>query len=68
MRDGIPYPFPNFNGATGATVEVGEWISNFILHFTRYEITHEIWLKLNHVSKRGPSDVFIKKDMITGLG
>ena len=30
MWDKITYPFPNFNGAT---VEVWEWISNFILHF-----------------------------------
>ena len=29
--DKITYPFLNFNGAT---VEVKEWISNFILHFT----------------------------------
>ena len=29
--DEITYPFLNFNGAT---VEVKEWISNFILHFT----------------------------------
>ena len=28
--DGIIYPFPNFNGGT---VEVWEWISNFIPHF-----------------------------------
>ena len=31
MLDEITYPFPNFNGAT---VEVWEWISNFITHFT----------------------------------
>ena len=30
VRDEIPYPFPNFNGAT---VEVWESICNFILHF-----------------------------------
>ena len=29
--DEITYPFPNFNGFT---VEVWEWISNFILYFT----------------------------------
>ena len=28
--DKITYPFPNFNGAT---VEVWEWINNFIPHF-----------------------------------
>ena len=31
MCDEITYPFPNFNGGT---VEVWEWISNLILHFT----------------------------------
>ena len=29
MWDETAYPFPNFNGVT---VEVWEWISNFILH------------------------------------
>ena len=33
VGDEITYPFPNFNGAT---VEVLEWISNFITHFTGY--------------------------------
>ena len=33
-------PFPNFNGAT---VEVWEWISNFIPHFTRHLITYPCW-------------------------
>ena len=31
MWDEITYPFPNFNGAA---VEVWEYLSNFILHFT----------------------------------
>ena len=35
--DEITYPVPNFNGAT---VEVWEWISNFISHFTRHVITY----------------------------
>ena len=35
--DEITYPFPNFNGAA---VEVWEWLSNFIPHFTRYVITY----------------------------
>ena len=34
------YPFPNFNGAT---VEVWEWISNFIPHFTTHVITNPCW-------------------------
>ena len=36
----IIYPFPNFKGAT---VEVGEWISNFIPHFTMDVITYPCW-------------------------
>ena len=36
MWDKITYPFPNFNGAT---VEVWEWISNFISHFVMDVIT-----------------------------
>ena len=30
MPEGITYPFPNLNGCT---VQVWEWISNFIPHF-----------------------------------
>ena len=37
MWDQITYPFPNFNGCT---VEVWEWISNFIPHFIRDVITY----------------------------
>ena len=36
----ITYPFPNFNGYT---VEVWEWLSNFIPHFTGYVITYPYW-------------------------
>ena len=35
--DEIPYPFPNFNGAT---VENWEWINNFIPYFTGHMITY----------------------------
>ena len=38
--DGIIYPFRNFNGCT---VEVWEWISNFIPHFTRYVNIYPFW-------------------------
>ena len=31
--DEIAYPFPNFNGVT---IEVSEWVSNFIPHFTEH--------------------------------
>ena len=37
MYDEIMYPFLNFNGCT---VEVLEWISNFILHFTAHVISY----------------------------
>ena len=36
----IIYPFPNFNGTT---VEVWEWISNFIPHFIMDVITYPCW-------------------------
>ena len=36
----ITYLFPNFNGVT---VEVCEWISNFIAHFTKHVITYPCW-------------------------
>ena len=35
--DEITYPFPNFNGTT---VEVWEWITNFIPHFTEHVIIY----------------------------
>ena len=40
MWDEITYSFPKFNGAT---VEVWEWISNFIPHFTGRMITYSCW-------------------------
>ena len=50
MWDEIIDPFPNFNGTT---VEVWEWIRNFIPHFTGYVISYQCWdLKVTHVSKR----------------
>ena len=36
VRDEIIYSLPNINGCT---VEVCEWISNFILHFTAFIVT-----------------------------
>ena len=38
--DEITNPFPNFNSAT---VEVWEWISNLISHFTGHVITYPCW-------------------------
>ena len=37
MWDEIIHPSPNFNGAT---VEVWEWMSNFIPHFTWHVVTY----------------------------
>ena len=51
LWDEFIHPFPHF------TVEFGEWISNFTLHFT-YRFTYHLSMtrfKLNHVSKRCPS-------------
>ena len=36
----INYPFLNFNGDT---IEVWEWINNFIPHFARHVITYPCW-------------------------
>ena len=38
--DEITYPFPNFNGGT---VEVWEWLSNFIRHFIIDVIIYPRW-------------------------
>ena len=54
--DEIPYPFANFNGCT---VEVWEWISNFIPHFVMNVITM-LGLKLIHISKMRPRCPFYK--------
>ena len=52
MWDEITYPFLNFNGAT---VEVYEWISNFIPQFKYvYNYLSMLGLNLKNVSKRGP--------------
>ena len=42
--DEITYPFPNFNGFT---VEVWEWVSNFIQHFIMDVITYPYRIKFN---------------------
>ena len=39
--DQITYSLPNFNGCS---VDVWEWISNFIPHLTGYVITYPCWL------------------------
>ena len=40
MWNEITYPFPNSNSVT---VEVWEWISNFIPHFIGHSITYACW-------------------------
>ena len=42
----ITYPFPNFNGCT---IEVWEWISNFIPQFTMGVILIHAEIKVIHV-------------------
>ena len=49
--DEITYLFPNFNDST---VEVWEWISNFIPHYIMDVIAYP-WWDLKHVDKRGPA-------------
>ena len=49
MWDEITHTFPNFNGCA---IDVWEWISNFIPHFTVHVITYPC-CELIHVSKRG---------------
>ena len=46
MRDEIIYPFLNCNNVT---VEVWEWIGNFISQFAGHVVTYPCW-KLSHVS------------------
>ena len=40
LWDEITYPFPNFNGCP---VEVYEWISNLIPHFTGHVVNYSYW-------------------------
>ena len=55
MWDEITYPFPNFEGAT---VEVWEWISYFIPHFTEHVITYPCWeLSLSMLVKGAPGKI-----------
>ena len=42
----ITYPFPNFNGCT---IEVWEWICNFILYFILDIITNPCWETIHYL-------------------
>ena len=60
--DKITYPFPNFNGAT---LEVWEWVSNFIPHFIMGLITYPCWdLSWSMLVKGAPGVYFIKLPML----
>ena len=58
MWDEITYPFPNF---IGCTVEVWEWISNFISTlYNGCDYLSMLGLKLIRVSKRGPRSMDVE--------
>ena len=50
----ITYSSPNLNGAT---VEVWEWISNFIPHFTGHVITDTYWDCNQTILVKGSNEV-----------
>ena len=58
MWDEVIYPFPNF---IGCTVEVWEWLSNFISHLSGQVITYPCrdWTSSLLVSKGGPGSVIL---------
>ena len=45
LQDEIIYPFPNFNGYT---VDVWEWMNNFMPHLRMEVIIYPCWNKSNH--------------------
>ena len=51
MWDVITYPFLNFNGCT---VEVQEWISNFIPHILGMKLLIHAGIRVDHDSKSDP--------------
>ena len=61
MYDEITYPFPNFNSET---VEVWEWIRNFIIHFIGDVITYPCWDLSQSMLVKGAPDL---KFLITYL-
>ena len=69
LWDEITYPFPNVNGCT---VEVLEWINDFILHFiTLCDYLSMQGFKLNHVSKRSPNiitTIMAQKEWYSPMG
>ena len=62
VRVEIIYPFPNFNGCT---VEVWEWISNFIPKVIMGLITYPCWYYNSiQVSKRGLWSIYKSTDIM----
>ena len=64
MWDEIIYPFPNFNALT---VEVWEWISNFISHFTWRVFTYPCMDQSYSMSVKGVPgsyDTIIKNEVL----
>ena len=67
MGDEITYPFPNFNGFS---VEVWEWIKNFIPHFIIDVITYPCWDQSKSVLEKGTlkhKDLFIQLDTLNAM-
>ena len=60
--DEITYPFPNFNGAT---VEVWEWISNFIPHLMMDELLIHSGFTLKYITKKAPGHSVSKMSTIS---
>ena len=56
----MTFPFLNFNGAT---VEVWEWISNFIPHYTVYVITYPYWDQSQSMLVKGATGVIHSRSM-----
>ena len=61
MYDEITYPFPNFNGAT---VEVLEWISNFIHTLLGMWLLIHAGITVKQISKRGYRSPFTNRDWL----
>ena len=61
MCNEITYPFPNSHGRT---VEVWEWIANFIQHLIvmQLHIQGILGIKLIHVSEEGPARLLCMAD------
>ena len=59
--DEITYPFPNYNSAT---VEVSEWISNFIPYIIMDVITDHVSKLIHHLIYDMDTSLLIYKTMV----